>query len=65
MESLWRAIKTWWLDYRTYRILTQLNDYQLKDIGLNRSDLGNDLIRPSLITMEIKQSGSCSKSMNT
>jgi uncharacterized protein YjiS (DUF1127 family) len=46
MESLWRAIKTWWLDYRTYRILTQLNDYQLKDIGLNRSDLGNDLIRP-------------------
>lgn len=49
MESLWRAIKTWWLDYRTYRILTQLNDYQLKDVGLNRSDLGNDLIRPSLI----------------
>ena len=49
MESLWRAIKTWWLDYRTYRILTQLNDYQLKDIGLNRSDLGNELIRPGLI----------------
>lgn len=49
MESLWRSIKTWWLDYRTYRILTQLNDYQLKDIGLNRSDLGNELIRPSLI----------------
>ncbi len=49
MESLWRAIKSWWLDYRTYRILTQLNDYQLKDIGLNRSDLGNELIRPSLI----------------
>lgn len=49
MESLWRAIKIWWLDYRTYRILTQLNDYQLKDIGLNRSDLGNDLIRPNLI----------------
>ena len=49
MEHLWRSIKTWWLDYRTYRILTQLNDYQLKDIGLNRSDLGNELIRPSLI----------------
>lgn len=49
MESLWRSIKTWWLDYRTYRILTQLNDHQLKDIGLNRCDLGNELIRPGLI----------------
>ena len=39
-----RAIKTWWLDYRTYRILTQLNDYQLKDIGLNRNGPGNDIL---------------------
>ena len=54
MKALWRSIKNWWLDYRTYRILTQLNDYQLKDIGLHRSSWDDQQTRPNLIGYVIR-----------
>jgi uncharacterized protein YjiS (DUF1127 family) len=54
MKALWRSIKNWWLDYRTYRILTQLNDYQLKDIGLHRSSLDDQQIRPNLMSYVVR-----------
>lgn len=37
---IWQAYKKWYLQRLTRRLLQQLSDTQLRDIGLNRHDIG-------------------------
>ena len=37
---IWRAWKKWYALRQTRRLLRRLSDDELRDIGLNRSDIG-------------------------
>lgn len=42
--QLWQAVRTWWLKKQTRRVLQQMSDERLRDIGLRREDVGDGKI---------------------
>ncbi|WP_225567298.1 DUF1127 domain-containing protein [Escherichia whittamii] len=37
--QLWQAVRSWCLNRQTRRVLQQMSDERLKDIGLRREDV--------------------------
>ena len=37
--QLWQAGRSWWLKKQTRRVLQQMSDERLRDIGLRREDV--------------------------
>ncbi len=37
--QLWQAVRSWWLKKQTRRVLQQMSDERLRDIGLRREDV--------------------------
>ncbi|MBC9251287.1 hypothetical protein A9179_13510 [Pseudomonas alcaligenes] len=44
--ALWRQLKRWWQLAQERRMLAQLDDAALKDMGLNRGDVLRETERP-------------------
>lgn len=44
LVQLWQAVRSWWLKKQTRRVLQQMSDERLKDIGLRREDVELSLI---------------------
>ncbi|TGB99141.1 DUF1127 domain-containing protein [Escherichia sp. E2586] len=39
LVQLWQAVRSWWLKKQTRRVLQQMSDERLRDIGLRREDV--------------------------
>ncbi|RZN53834.1 DUF1127 domain-containing protein [Escherichia sp. E10V10] len=39
LVQLWQAVRTWWLKKQARRVLQQMSDERLRDIGLRREDV--------------------------
>ncbi|EOM9371966.1 DUF1127 domain-containing protein [Escherichia coli] len=37
--QLWQVVRSWWRQMQTRRVLQQMSDERLRDIGLRREDV--------------------------